>query len=88
MVSSCYVLDGTDIRNAPWQGGGTMGEIDAFGTEELYVHAKLLIADDRVVVCGSANLNDRSLKGSRNSEIALVIEDPTPLATQTNGQPF
>ena len=87
-VSSCYMLGGTDIRNVPWQGGGTMKEIDAFVTEELYVHSKLLIGDDRVVICGSANLNDRSLKGSRDAEIALVIEDPTPLATQMNGQPF
>ena len=65
-----------------------MKEIDAFVTEELYVHPKLLIADDRVVICGSANPNDRSLKGSRDSEIALVIEDTTPLTTQMNGQPF
>ena len=82
------MLGGTDIRNVPWQGGGTMKEIDTFVTEQLYVHSKLLIADDRVVICGSANLNDRSLKGSRDSEIALVIEDPTRLATQVNSQPF
>lgn len=28
-------------------------------TEQIYVHAKLLIVDDRVVICGSANINDR-----------------------------
>ncbi|XP_058829988.1 phospholipase D1-like [Topomyia yanbarensis] len=32
-------------------------------TELIYVHSKLLIADDRVVICGSANINDRSLLG-------------------------
>ena len=42
---------------------------------QVYVHAKLLIVDDRVVVCGSANVNDRSLKGTRDSEICVVIED-------------
>ncbi|KIY01695.1 uncharacterized protein Z520_01833 [Fonsecaea multimorphosa CBS 102226] len=87
-VSSCYMLGGTDIRKVPWVGGGNIKEIDAFVSEELYVHSKVLIADDRVVLCGSANLNDRSLKGSRDSEIALVIEDPTPIATTMNGQPF
>ncbi|KAK6376229.1 hypothetical protein LTS17_007480 [Exophiala oligosperma] len=87
-VSSCYMLGGTDIRQVPWAGGGTVNEIDAFVSEELYVHSKVLIADDRVVLCGSANLNDRSLKGSRDSEIALVIEDPTPLETTMNGQKF
>ncbi|RAL10176.1 phospholipase D/nuclease [Aspergillus homomorphus CBS 101889] len=85
-VSSCYMLGGEDIRNVPWPAGGSVPEIDAFVSEELYVHSKVLIADDRVVVCGSANLNDRSLKGSRDSEIALVIEDQTSLDTTMNNQ--
>ncbi|KAJ5107867.1 phospholipase D/nuclease [Penicillium angulare] len=87
-VSSCYMLNGTDIRQAPWAKGGTIPEIDAFVSEELYVHSKVLIADDRVVLCGSANLNDRSLKGSRDSEIALIVEDQNDLQTTMNGQPF
>lgn len=87
-VSSCYMAGNSDIRKVPWQGGGSIQEIDAFVSEELYVHSKLLIADDRVVVIGSANLNDRSLKGSRDSEVALVIEDQTPLQTLMNGQPY
>jgi phosphatidylserine/phosphatidylglycerophosphate/cardiolipin synthase-like enzyme len=87
-VSSCYMLGGEDIRKVPWPAGGSVPEIDAFVSEELYVHSKVLIADDRVVICGSANLNDRSLKGSRDSEIALVIEDKTPLETRMDGQPF
>ena len=28
-------------------------------TEQIYVHAKLMIIDDSVVICGSANINDR-----------------------------
>lgn len=43
-------------------------------TELIYVHSKLLIADDLTVICGSANINDRSLLGSRDSEIAVVIQ--------------
>ena len=38
------------------------------------MHSKLLIADDRVVICGSANINDRSLLGKRDSEIAVIVE--------------
>lgn len=87
-VSSCYMLGGKDIREVPWIPGGKTSEIDAFVTEELYVHSKVLIADDKVVLCGSANLNDRSLRGSRDSEIALVVEDPTSVSSQMNGQPF
>ena len=38
------------------------------------MHSKLLIADDRLVICGSANINDRSMLGKRDSEIAVIIE--------------
>ncbi|CAG8552345.1 5973_t:CDS:10, partial [Acaulospora colombiana] len=44
-------------------------------TEELYIHTKLLIADDKIVIIGSANLNDRSQLGDHDSEIAAIIED-------------
>lgn len=42
-------------------------------TEQIYVHSKLLIADDRVAILGSANINDRSQLGDRDSELAVVI---------------
>lgn len=35
----------------------------------------MLIADDRVTIIGSANINDRSMLGSRDSEVAVIIED-------------
>lgn len=38
-VSECYMLGGEDIRQVPWDGGG-MNEIDAFVSEELYIHSK------------------------------------------------
>lgn len=43
--------------------------------EIIYVHSKLMIVDDKYVICGSANINDRSLIGKRDSEIACVIKD-------------
>jgi phospholipase D1/2 len=39
----------------------------------MYVHIKLL--DDRLAIIGSANLNDRSLLGSCDSEIATMIKE-------------
>ena len=39
-VSECYMLGGEDIRNVPWEGGAT-DEIDAFVSEELYIHSKV-----------------------------------------------
>ena len=44
-------------------------------TEQIYVHSKLMIVDDEKVVMGSANINDRSMLGSRDAEVAIVIED-------------
>jgi phospholipase D1/2 len=40
---------------------------------------------DRVVICGSANLNDRSQQGDRDSEVAVVIEDPPVHPARING---
>lgn len=85
-VSSCYMA-GNSLTEVPWD-GEPEAEIDAFVSEELYVHSKLLIADDRVVICGSANLNDRSQLGTHDSEIAVIIEDPTPVESTMNGEPY
>ncbi|KAF0709399.1 hypothetical protein As57867_005925, partial [Aphanomyces stellatus] len=51
-------------------------------TEMIYIHSKLMIVDDRMAIIGSANLNDRSLCGDRDSEIAVVLEDSTSEAGQ------
>lgn len=42
-------------------------------TELIYIHAKTMIVDDESVIIGSANLNDRSLLGDRDSEVCVVI---------------
>lgn len=44
-------------------------------TEQVYVHSKLMIVDDKVAIIGSANINDRSLAGNGDSELAAVIHD-------------
>lgn len=36
---------------------------------QVYVHSKVMIIDDRVSFIGSSNINDRSLLGSRDSEV-------------------
>ena len=33
-----------------------------------------MIVDDRLIICGSANINDRSLLGSRDSEVSTASE--------------
>ena len=44
-------------------------------TQIIYVHSKLMIVDDRRCIIGSANINDRSLMGDRDSELAIVVEE-------------
>ena len=36
-------------------------------TELIYIHTKLMIVNDDIVICGSANVNDRSQAGDRDS---------------------
>ncbi|KAG6973427.1 hypothetical protein JG688_00003524 [Phytophthora aleatoria] len=44
-------------------------------TEEVYIHSKVMIVDDRSCIIGSANINERSMCGDRDSEIAVLVED-------------
>jgi phospholipase D1/2 len=44
--------------------------------EQLYVHSKAMIVDDEIAIIGSANINDRSMLGERDSEAAIYVEDP------------
>ena len=44
-------------------------------TEQIYIHSKLLIIDDQKVLIGSANINDRSMLGIRDSEFAVIMEE-------------
>jgi phospholipase D1/2 len=39
----------------------------------IYVHSKMMIVDDKTTIIGSANINDRSMKGDRDSELAVNI---------------
>ena len=44
-------------------------------TEMVYIHSKLMIVDDRVSIIGSANMNDRSMLGNKDSEVCILTED-------------
>ncbi|KAH0437464.1 hypothetical protein IEQ34_026228 [Dendrobium chrysotoxum] len=62
---------------------------DSYVTEETYVHSKLIIVDDRKVLIGSANLNDRSQKGYGDSETAVwMIDDKDMFESRMNGEKY
>ena len=42
----------------------------------IYVHSKGMIVDDEYVIIGSANINQRSMDGSRDTEIAMGAYQP------------
>ncbi|XP_066502961.1 phospholipase D1 [Hoplias malabaricus] len=57
-------------------------------TELIYVHSKMLIADDNTVIIGSANINDRSMLGKRDSEVAVIYEDTETETSIMDGQEY
>ncbi|KAK1693025.1 hypothetical protein QYE76_009722 [Lolium multiflorum] len=46
----------------------------------IYVHTKMMIVDDEYIIVGSANINQRSMDGARDSEIAMGAYQPYHLA--------
>ncbi|KAL0085255.1 hypothetical protein J3Q64DRAFT_1746253 [Phycomyces blakesleeanus] len=91
-------MAGGDVESEPWVTDTAFEatrdeysereEAMAYVSEELYIHAKLMIVDDRLVIMGSANINDRSQCGERDSEIALLVEDQDMIPSMMNGRPY
>lgn len=86
-VSQHRLLDRTRLSDEIWY-GSEAEERDAYVSELLYIHSKVMIVDDRRVILGSANLNDRSQKGDGDSEIALVVEDGDMVRSTMDGHPY
>ena len=57
-------------------------------TEIVYIHSKLMIVDDTKVLLGSANINDRSMLGTRDSEFAVIIKEKKELINRTTKRNF
>ncbi|KAI9103642.1 hypothetical protein K1719_023265 [Acacia pycnantha] len=54
----------------------TLASVKKFRRFMIYVHTKGMIVDDEYVLIGSANINERSLDGSRDTEIAMGAYQP------------
>ncbi|KAF8120583.1 phospholipase D [Boletus edulis] len=57
-------------------------------TEIVYIHGKICLVDDRLAIIGSANINERSQRGDRDSELAAVIRDTDMIEGRMAGVPF
>ena len=45
----------------------------------IYVHSKMMLVDDIYIIIGSANINQRSMAGTRDTEIAVGSYQPNLL---------
>ena len=86
-VAKNAMLDQPNLVDEEWE-GDLEGEADNWIQEELYIHGKVLIVDDKTVICGSSNLNDRSQTGIHDSELSIVMTDTKTIDTTMNGQPY
>ena len=57
-------------------------------TEQIYPHDKIMVVDDRLAIIGSANINERSQRGDRDSELACVIRDTDMIDSTMGGEPY
>lgn len=60
-VAEIAMANGGKMSDEQWEGDPER-EKKHFVQEQLYIHGKLCIVDDRVVICGSVNINDRVIK--------------------------
>ncbi|KAI0310875.1 phospholipase D/nuclease, partial [Amylostereum chailletii] len=86
-VGQHALKDETELAEEKWL-GTEQEELDSYVSELTYIHTKLMIVDDRRVIMGSANLNDRSQKGDGDSEIALVVEDDDLVQSRMDDKPY
>ena len=72
-----YCLGNREPAPPPLDGGRKQEtESRRHGRFMVYVHSKGMIVDDEYVLIGSANINQRSLSGSRDTEIAVGAHQP------------
>ncbi|KAI5805847.1 hypothetical protein EDC01DRAFT_268193 [Geopyxis carbonaria] len=67
---------------------GKIGSDQKLVTEQLYIHAKCMVVDDRIAIIGSANINERSMMGTRDSEVAALVRDTDAIESTMAGAPY
>ena len=73
-----------NVVDEKWE-GDLKNEVDNWIQEELYIHGKIMIVDDKTVLCASGNLNDRSQLGIHDSELGIVMTDTKTLSSTMGG---
>ncbi|KAF2842579.1 phospholipase D [Patellaria atrata CBS 101060] len=86
-IAKDAMLGGNKVSEEAWDDDLEL-EKENFIQEELYIHAKILIVDDKTVICGSSNINDRSQLGFHDSELSIVMTDTKFIDSTMNGEPY
>ncbi len=73
LLSVFFLAKWRDLGGPPVHGKDRKDNITNNKRYMIYVHSKYMMTDDRFAIIGSANLNERSLNGGRDSEIAVAI---------------
>ncbi|KAK6162434.1 hypothetical protein DH2020_002275 [Rehmannia glutinosa] len=69
-------LDANDLSDAQPAANNPQGLSRKNRRFMIYVHSKGMIVDDEYVILGSANINQRSMEGTRDTEIAMGAYQP------------
>ncbi|CAH6719242.1 phospholipase D1 [[Candida] jaroonii] len=84
-----YGIDPSDyIQFYSLRKWGIIGPDRNLVTEQLYIHAKTMIVDDKSAIIGSANINERSMRGVRDSEMAALVRDRETVTTKMAGKDY
>jgi phospholipase D1/2 len=68
-----FLADWHSMPQKDWSKGKRRERLKQHQRYMVYVHSKMMIVDDRFLVFGSANLNERSLSGARDTEIGCAF---------------
>ncbi|KAL9276383.1 hypothetical protein ACSQ67_026066 [Phaseolus vulgaris] len=82
-----FKTDFLSSSNLPPDNGETISASQKFRRFMIYVHAKGMVVDDEYVILGSANINQRSMAGSRDTEIAMGAYQPRHTWSAKKGHP-
>lgn len=87
-LSSVGIKPTDYIRFFSLRSWGKIGPTKALVTEQLYIHAKVMVVDDRHAIIGSANINERSMLGNRDSEVAACVFDNDMIESTMAERPY
>lgn len=74
-LSFYFLANWSKLDREKWNtSGGREDRVRTHDRYMIYVHSKMMLVDDRHIIVGSANINERSMAGDRDTEIACWMK--------------